>query len=52
VPLKQVLTLLLEGLSHREVAEVVGISENNVAVRANRARAAVRVLLDREGDQA
>jgi RNA polymerase sigma factor (sigma-70 family) len=48
VPLKQVLTLLLEGLTHQEVAEVLGISENNVAVRANRARAAVRVLLDQE----
>jgi RNA polymerase sigma-70 factor (ECF subfamily) len=46
---RQVLTLLLEGLSHREIAGVLGVSENNVAVRANRARAALRVLLG--GDQ-
>lgn len=42
---RQVLTLLLEGLSHREIASVLGVTENNVAVRANRARAALRVLL-------
>jgi RNA polymerase sigma factor (sigma-70 family) len=42
---RQVATLLLEGLSHREIAEVLGVTENNVAVRATRARAALRVLL-------
>lgn len=47
---RQVVTLLLEGLSHREIAEVLGTTENNVAVRANRARAAMRALL--EGDNA
>jgi RNA polymerase sigma-70 factor (ECF subfamily) len=46
---RQVVTLLLEGLSHREIAEVLGTTENNVAVRANRARAAMRVLLEEEG---
>lgn len=46
VPLRQVITLLLEGLSHREIAAVLGTTENNVGVRANRARAAIRVLLD------
>jgi len=45
---RQVVTLLLEGLSHREIAEVLGTSENNVAVRASRARAALRVLLEEE----
>lgn len=45
---RQVVTLLLEGLSHREIAEVLGTTENNVAVRANRARAAMRVLLQEE----
>ena len=29
---------MLEGLSHREIAAVLGTTENNVAVRANRAR--------------
>jgi RNA polymerase sigma-70 factor (ECF subfamily) len=42
---RRVVTLLLEGLSHREIADVLGTSENNVAVRANRARAAMRALL-------
>jgi RNA polymerase sigma factor (sigma-70 family) len=42
---RQVVTLLLEGLTHREIAGVLGVNENNVAVRANRARAALRVLL-------
>ena len=45
LPHRQVMLLLLEGLSQREVASVLGISDNNVAVRANRARAALRVLL-------
>lgn len=45
---RQVITLLLEGLSHGEIADVLGTSTNLVAVRANRARAAMRVLL--EGD--
>lgn len=46
VPHRQVVTLLLEGLGHREIAEVLGTTENNVAVRASRARAALRVLLE------
>lgn len=46
---RQVVTLLLEGLSHREIAEVLGTTENVVAVRASRARAAMRVLLETDG---
>lgn len=46
---RQVVTLLLEGLAHREIAEVLGVAENVVAVRATRARAALRALL--EGDE-
>jgi len=42
---RQVVTLLLEGLSQREIAEIVGATENNVNVRVHRARAALRVLL-------
>ena len=45
VALAQVLTLTLEGLSQREIAEVLGITENNVAVRANRARSRVKAIL-------
>jgi RNA polymerase sigma-70 factor (ECF subfamily) len=37
--LRQVVVLSLEGLSHREVADVLGISAANVAVRLSRARA-------------
>jgi RNA polymerase sigma factor (sigma-70 family) len=35
---RQMIVLTLEGLSHAEMAEVIGITENNVAVRLNRAR--------------
>jgi RNA polymerase sigma factor (sigma-70 family) len=45
LPHRQVVTLLLEGLSHQEIADVLGVTVNNVAVRATRARAALRVLL-------
>jgi RNA polymerase sigma factor (sigma-70 family) len=42
---RQLLTLALEGLTPREIAEVLGITDNNVAVRLTRARAALRELL-------
>lgn len=48
VPHRQVITLLLEGLSHREIAAVLGTTENNIAVRANRARNALRTLIEEE----
>ena len=35
---RQVLVLSLEGLSHREIGEVMGLKENNVSVRLHRAR--------------
>lgn len=35
---REVITLFLEGFTHGEIAEVLDISENNVAVRINRAR--------------
>ena len=35
---RQMIVLMLEGLSHVQMAEVLGITENNVAVRLNRAR--------------
>ena len=37
--MRQVVVLALEGLTHAEVADVLGITENNVAVRLTRARA-------------
>ena len=45
---RQVLTLALEGLSHAEIAEVVGITPENVAVRLGRAREALRRSMEQE----
>jgi RNA polymerase sigma-70 factor (ECF subfamily) len=39
---QQVVMLRLEGLTDREIAEVVGVSEGNVAVRLTRARLSIR----------
>jgi RNA polymerase sigma factor (sigma-70 family) len=41
ISLRQVVILTLEGLTNAEVADIVGITENNVAVRLTRARAAL-----------
>lgn len=46
---RQVVTLRLEGLSYAEIAEVVGISENNVGVRLHRARNALKSKLGLSG---
>jgi RNA polymerase sigma-70 factor (ECF subfamily) len=46
---RSVVLLTLEGLSNREVADVIGISEGNVAVRLTRARARLRELLTGAG---
>jgi RNA polymerase sigma-70 factor, ECF subfamily len=43
--LRQVVLLLLEGCSHKEASDVLGISEGNVAVRATRARRALAATL-------
>jgi RNA polymerase sigma-70 factor (ECF subfamily) len=40
--LRQVTMLVLEGLSHAEISEVLGISEGNVAVRLMRAKQQLR----------
>lgn len=42
---RQVVTLTLEGLSYRETADVLGISESNVGARLTRARQILRRLL-------
>ena len=42
---RQVVTLLLEDLSHDEIAAVLGLSPTNVGVRLHRARAALREAL-------
>jgi RNA polymerase sigma factor (sigma-70 family) len=38
IPYRQAVTLALEDLPQSEIATILGISENNVAVRMNRAR--------------
>lgn len=43
--LRQTVTLALEGFSHEEIGSALGISANNVAVRLNRARRALRAAL-------
>ena len=42
---RQMIVLMLEGLSHAEIAEVMGVTENNVAVRLTRARNALKDAL-------
>jgi RNA polymerase sigma factor (sigma-70 family) len=43
---RQVVMLMLEELPHGEIAEVLGITESNVAVRLNRARKALKEVLE------
>jgi RNA polymerase sigma-70 factor (ECF subfamily) len=43
---RQVVTLTLEGIEYREIAQILGISESNVGVRLNRGRRVLRGLLE------
>jgi RNA polymerase sigma-70 factor, ECF subfamily len=43
---RQVVMLMLEDLSHAEIADVLGITESNVAVRLNRARKALKEVME------
>ena len=43
---RQVVMLTLEELSHAEIAEVLGITESNVAVRMNRAKKALKEAME------
>lgn len=51
-PYRQAVMLHLEGLSNRQIADVQGATENNVAVRLTRARKALRELLSEGGGEA
>jgi len=42
---RQILTLALEGLSYQEISQVTGLNVNNVGVRLNRAKKALKELL-------
>lgn len=48
LPLKdrQIVGLKLEGFANREIAEASGLTENNVAVRLNRARHRLKQMLE------
>lgn len=50
LPARQILSLSLEGLAGAEIAELLGITENNVNVRLSRARQALKRVLERPGD--
>ncbi|MBI2837624.1 MAG: sigma-70 family RNA polymerase sigma factor [Acidobacteria bacterium] len=45
LPIRQAVSLALEGLTNREIGEVLGISDGNVAVRLTRGRALLREAL-------
>lgn len=43
--LRQVVSLALEGFSHREIGEILGLTEGNVAVRVHRGKERLKELL-------
>ena len=47
---RAILLLYLEGNSHREIAEVVGISESNVGTRLNRLKVSLRQAAQASGN--
>jgi RNA polymerase sigma-70 factor (ECF subfamily) len=49
---RQVVTLRLEDLSNAEIAEVLGVSENTIAIRLTRARKALAELMHEEWSNA
>lgn len=49
LPYRQVITLLLEGLSYEEIASALGITVSNVGVRVNRAKTQLKAKLNHEG---
>jgi RNA polymerase sigma-70 factor (ECF subfamily) len=49
LPQRQALSLVLEGFSHREIGEVLGMTENHVGVTVHRARGALRRALAQRG---
>lgn len=48
VALKPVVTMALEGFSHREIGEALGLTENNVGVRFARAKAKLKELMQQD----
>ncbi len=46
---KSVMLLYLEGMSYKEIAEIIGISESNAGVRISRARGLLKKALKEQG---
>ncbi|MCO7222674.1 RNA polymerase sigma factor [Pleionea sp. CnH1-48] len=42
---RQLITLFLDGLKQQDIAEIMGITENNVAVRVNRAKKSLQEIM-------
>jgi RNA polymerase sigma-70 factor (ECF subfamily) len=49
LPQRQAVSLVLEGFSHREVGQTLGMTENHVAVTVHRAKQALRRALEARG---
>ena len=47
---RALILLWLDELSYREIADVLGISETNVATRINRAKQTLRARMNPEGE--
>jgi RNA polymerase sigma-70 factor (ECF subfamily) len=45
---KAIITLYLEDLDYRQIAEIAGINENNVGVRLNRIRNKIQKILNKK----
>ena len=48
LPLRQVMTLLLEDMSYEDIADTLGITVSNVGVRVNRAKKQLKEILHHE----
>jgi RNA polymerase sigma factor (sigma-70 family) len=44
---RAIITLFLEDLSYRQIAEVIGINENNVGVKLNRIKSKIQKLINK-----
>ena len=49
IPQREAIVLSLEGFSYGEMAEMLGISANAVMLRCQRAKAALKTLMERSG---
>ena len=51
LPMKQVVTLALEGFSHKEIGAALAISENNAMVRFSRAKGELKKILSNQTEK-